>query len=407
MFLPSLAHATGPSEEVTTGQEEPRSTSLQDLIKAAVLARALIMFSGESGAALASGIKEDAATAEKPTFGLVRAALEVVFNDLDGALFDPHAAHRPCGVLDRYEAVGMLIGDACGLPLMPCRPHGLAVGKKARKIKEEILSEQEKARKAAKRRGEDPAAAAAAVLLLPAKMTLPSAADCVAAPAPAPALAPAPELEQAPLPPPPVIEKQCTRAAAAPAAVRPLQRLYGTPDPAAWGPNEADMPDTGWQPISPGAPAAARAELSAPWLRSREAADAIIAASDLEDCYMSLDGGCKEMRDIPTEEKTKVATVYYKHALQRLQIACPSAVPELVLEPQMATEHNSMPCPYGFGRIVRQPWALHLTPLGFCEFECLCGALRNARDDIVVGSGVGWPGCESPGMRMCGRVWAS
>ena len=73
------------------------------------------MFSGETGNVVKSGIKDDAATAEKPTYGLVRAALEVVFNDMDDALFNQHAAHRPCGVLDRYEAVGMLIGDVLGL----------------------------------------------------------------------------------------------------------------------------------------------------------------------------------------------------------------------------------------------------------------------------------------------------
>ena len=37
-----------------------------------------------------------------------------------------------------------------------------------------------------------------------------------------------------------------------------------------------------------------------------------------------------------------VATVRYKHALRRLQAAIPSAVPELVLEPQMARKHSSI-----------------------------------------------------------------
>ena len=99
----SLGHAAGPVDEHGTGQEHPPSTSQQDMIKAAVQARSKIMFSGESGAAVASGIKDDAATAERPTYGLVRAAIEVVFKELPDALFDPHAEHRPCGVLDRYE----------------------------------------------------------------------------------------------------------------------------------------------------------------------------------------------------------------------------------------------------------------------------------------------------------------
>ena len=107
------------------------------MIKAAVQARSKIMFSGESGAAVASGIKDDAATAERPTYGLVRAAIEVVFKELPDALFDPHAEHRPCGVLDRYEAVGMLIGDALGLPLLPQRPHALNAGTDAQKRNKE------------------------------------------------------------------------------------------------------------------------------------------------------------------------------------------------------------------------------------------------------------------------------
>ena len=108
-------------------------------------------------------LETDAATAEKPTYGHVRAAMEIVFNDLDASLFDPHAEHRACGVLDRYEAVGMLIGDACGLSLMPARPQGLAVGNKARKLPPKIAAEIAAAQKRAKRRGEDAAEAEAAV----------------------------------------------------------------------------------------------------------------------------------------------------------------------------------------------------------------------------------------------------
>ena len=124
--MQSFGAAAGPSGDLTTGQAHPESTLQQDQIKAALLARAKVKFSDKSGAVVASGIKADAATADTPTYGHVRAAMDVVFNNLDEALFDPHAEHRPCGVLDRYEAVGMLLGDACGLPSMPARPHGLA-----------------------------------------------------------------------------------------------------------------------------------------------------------------------------------------------------------------------------------------------------------------------------------------
>ena len=47
----------------------------------------------------------------------------------------------------------------------------------------------------------------------------------------------------------------------------------------------------------------------------------------------------------------------------------------------MATEQNSLPCPYGFGRLVRRPWELHLPELGYCEVGCMCEALLAARNE--------------------------
>ena len=81
-------------DEHAAGHEQPASTSPQNLIMQALRARASIMFSGESGAAVASGIDGDAAVAEKPDYGLARAAIKIV-DDLPDALFDPHAEHRP------------------------------------------------------------------------------------------------------------------------------------------------------------------------------------------------------------------------------------------------------------------------------------------------------------------------
>ena len=195
-----FANAAGPVEEESTGHEEPTSTSQQDLIQQALSARSNIMFSGESGAAVASGIKDDAATAEEPTYGLVKAALFVVFSLLPDSLFDQFAEQRPCGVLDRYEAVGMLIGDALGLPLMLARPHGLKVGREAQKKNKEIAPETERVKKALKRRGESPSLALPAVLRQVVRLPLPSAAECVAAPVPAPDSSSL--LIFAPLPPP-------------------------------------------------------------------------------------------------------------------------------------------------------------------------------------------------------------
>ena len=65
------------------------------MIKAAVQARSKIMFSGESGAAVASGIKDDAATAERPTYGLVRAAMSIFFDELPPGAFRPRTVPAP------------------------------------------------------------------------------------------------------------------------------------------------------------------------------------------------------------------------------------------------------------------------------------------------------------------------
>ena len=101
----SFGDAAGSGAEQSTGHAQPDGASQQDQIKEALKARAALMFSGEAGEAVASGIKDDAAAAEKPDYGLVRGAIEVV-NDLDDALFDAHAAHRPCGVLDAQASHG-------------------------------------------------------------------------------------------------------------------------------------------------------------------------------------------------------------------------------------------------------------------------------------------------------------
>ena len=63
------------------------SALLQGPIRLALRARAKVMFSGESGAPAQSGMLEDAATSREPTYGLCRHAIDVIFNDLDGARF--------------------------------------------------------------------------------------------------------------------------------------------------------------------------------------------------------------------------------------------------------------------------------------------------------------------------------
>jgi hypothetical protein len=100
-------------------------------------------------------------------------------------------------------------------------------------------------------------------------------------------------------------------------------------------------------------PAQARAQLER-WRHSREAAQAIRAVDQLENACMRLDEyvvwGRENEADVM--DVIEVETVRYKQA------ALPVEVTESVLKPQMANEQNSMPCPFGFGRLVRQPsWA--------------------------------------------------
>jgi hypothetical protein len=185
-------------------EEPPAAVPLPELKR-----RADFMYSGATGAAVASGA-EGVTTA--PTYGLVQDVISVV-KALPSALFDPQAEHRPCGLLDKYDAMGMLICDVIGLPLPPwtlAKP----VGKAAAKLKEKIGGEQSKEKKRAGRAGQDPAEAAAAVLRRRVALELPAAADIAAAwkqlhkeaaqpPAPAPAAAPEPSApEPAPMPAP-------------------------------------------------------------------------------------------------------------------------------------------------------------------------------------------------------------
>ena len=129
-----------------------------------------------------------------------------LMDTLPAELFDRQAEHRPCGLLCKLGAAGMLIGDVAGLPLMPwvlAEP----IGKEAARRKKEIPEAKKKAKKKAKRQGADAEAAAAALLRRRVPLDLPTADEIKAAwrkirraeqaaarqPAPAPPAAPAAE----------------------------------------------------------------------------------------------------------------------------------------------------------------------------------------------------------------------
>ena len=117
--LPQLQHSLGRaalaggdhSQDHDAGAEQPPGpVSLEELQR-----RADIMFSGATGEAVASG---DLGITSAPSYQLVK-DVHTVLEALPPALFDKDVKDRPCGLLDKYGAAGMLIGDVLGLPFIP------------------------------------------------------------------------------------------------------------------------------------------------------------------------------------------------------------------------------------------------------------------------------------------------
>ena len=82
------------------------------MIKVAIRARSKVMLSGKTVAAVASGIKDDAATAEQPAYGLVCAAIEVVFKELN----HPHYCIPATAVCSAPAVAGCLLQWGHGAP---------------------------------------------------------------------------------------------------------------------------------------------------------------------------------------------------------------------------------------------------------------------------------------------------
>ena len=150
------------------GLEKPPAQVLLPELKE----RGDFMFSGATGAAVGSG--RGMAT-EAPTYGLAKDVFEVI-EKLPPELFARWAAHRPCGLLCKLSAAGMLTCDVLGLPLPPFE-LAEPIGKAAAKLLPKIPGEQAKAKKRAERRSEDKEAAAASVLRVAVRLPIPSAVD--------------------------------------------------------------------------------------------------------------------------------------------------------------------------------------------------------------------------------------
>ena len=104
---PFRAAAGAEAEQSSCRAEQcAEALSLAALLTAvAGAARAAFMFSGETGAPVASG---RGVAAKEGTKELVLWAIEAM-RSLPVALFDRAAKHRPCSLLDRYGVIGMLI----------------------------------------------------------------------------------------------------------------------------------------------------------------------------------------------------------------------------------------------------------------------------------------------------------
>ena len=67
---------------------------------------------------------------------------------------------------------------------------------------------------------------------------------------------------------------------------------------------------------------------------------------------------------LDSEQQIDAQTQQYRVALERLEAAIPGAMvsPEErelafhMWKPRLADERNSIPCPCGFGRLIRWPW---------------------------------------------------
>ena len=110
--------------------------------------RAQIKFSGITGAVVTSG-GGPATTA--PTHELARDVRKVILA-LPAVLFERSAKPRPCGLLCKLSAAGMLICDVLGLPLTPFE-LAEPVGKEAARLADKISAEVKKEKKKAGRRG--------------------------------------------------------------------------------------------------------------------------------------------------------------------------------------------------------------------------------------------------------------
>jgi len=274
--LQDINRNTG-SEQVVghgDGHEQPPA----EVPLAEVQQRASIMFAGLAGAVVPSG-RSDATTA--PSFGLAR-DVKGVIDSLPDKLFDRCAEHRPCGLLCRYGAAGMLLCDLHGLPLVPW-VMAEPIGKAAAKHVDKISELRKTARKKAKRRGADAEAAAMVVLRRRVALSLPTADEINA-------------------------------------AVRRLTRAARSEPPAAPEPPPAEPPPPP-PPMPPPKPLSPEAQAQLAMAMSPEAAAVIKPAYII--ARRTHPSRLARVASLDDDEELELAQVRFKHALRRLAAAFP------------------------------------------------------------------------------------
>ena len=359
-------------------EKPPAAVPLQKLKE-----RGDIMFSGATGAAVGSG-RGQVTTA--PSYGLAKAVSELM-EKLPPELFDRWAAHRPCGLLCKLSAAGMLVCDVLGLPLPPFE-LAEPIGKATSKVKEKIAGEQAKAKKAAARKGQDQGEAAASVLRRAVRLPIPSAADIARAwrelakatatppagdqPA-AEAPAPAPESREPALEPAPVLVSGAaghTEYKHPSATYVNGKLVYGDDAPPGyrgicvdecryWNPHAPPCVPSDLRPM----------QVFGMFAAAKAAAKAVRVEQFMQPA--DYDPEC----DHYDQERDEVARLEYQWAMSQLQDQelCPDPCPMFA----HASQQHTRPCPCGLGVLAKWPWVIHSAELGFCtcemaEWELIC-----------------------------------
>ena len=387
---PPAGSADEDRAQPTDGLEQaPAQVGLPELRR-----RARMMFSGDTGGVVASGGTAATSTA---TSGLLEDVIKVV-GELPRALFDPTAEHRPCGLLCKRGACGMLICDVLRLPLVPWE-LAEPVGKEAVRLADKIPVAKKKEKKAAGRRGYDPEMAAAEVLRRTEKLPVPTAAEITAAKR---RLARAAQLTaQPPVKTPPPFDFSFTVPTAAPSpfassATAPAPAPASAPPPAP-APEPEPTPAPVPRQLREGDELASR-ELTEELMECEYVGRAIVAAVELErhipapiDIEAPSDSESDES-DTDADEQAELATIKYKYALRRLDKRYPDIQFHRGADrrrdtAEVATEVNSMPCFCGKGRMGRVPWHLQLATHGYCKI-CLKGVWLRRCDWVSTSLGL-------------------